>query len=111
MIFSPVTGAHRLGSFLHAHTPHWHRRVDAPHYALAAGYMSTVVFASPVGYTLMTVAYTFALVVDVRRHRRVKHDHVSLAVAYLVTVVLYPAGITVVGAAYAFSMLTPHQDD
>jgi hypothetical protein len=104
MIFSQ--GAHRVGDFVSEHRPGWHR-VPAPHMALAAGYASTVVLASPFGYTLVGVAYIVTVVFDVRETHRFKPTHVCLAVAYTVTVVLYPllhaAGITVVGAAYAFS--------
>ena len=109
MMFSPVSGMHRVGSFLHAHKRH----VPVPHAALAVGYASTVV-AGPVGYTLVGVAYIVAVVFDVRETRHVKPAHVGLAVAYVVTVVLYPvlhaSGIAVVGAAYAFSALAESEE-
>lgn len=107
MIFSQ--GAHRIGDFVESHRPGWHR-VPAPHVALAAGYASTVVLTSPVGYTFVGVAYIIAVVFDVRETRHVKPAHLGLAVAYAATVMLYPllhtAGITIVGAAYAFSALS-----
>lgn len=105
MTFSPVSGVHRVGNFLHV----GRRHVPVPHVALAVGYASTVV-AGPVGYTLVGVAYVVAVVFDVRENRHVKAAHLGLAVAYAVTVVLYSvlhaSGIAIVGAAYAFSALT-----
>lgn len=105
MMFSPVSGAHRLGSFLTSHRP----RVPVSHAVLAVGYASTIV-TGPVGYTLVGVAYVVAVVFDVRETRHVKPAHAGLAVAYVATVVLYPllhaSGIAIVGVAYAFSALT-----
>lgn len=97
---------HRVGGFVAAHRPGWHR-TSTPHVALAAGYASTVVWASPVGYSLVGVAYIVTVVFEVRETHRVKSTHACLATAYVATVVLYPllhaAGIGLVGAAYAYS--------
>ena len=97
---------HAVRGFVAAHRPGWHRK-STPHVALAVGYASTVVWTSPVGYSLVGAAYIVTVVCEVRQTHRVESTHVFLAVAYVATVALYPllhaAGIGLVGAAYAFS--------